>query len=452
MTKRSPVSATILVAAALTAPLGAGAVTIEIYGRSANAGDLSKNQINLADCRDTSETFKFKYSLSGQSTSGKELYVFAGDNCDTSDCGYRSYSNPADSGFVEIPAINLVLGDDASATDCPGSEGSISVWAALLDGVAQEDKDVGSWSDPVEIEYDMNAPDAPNSIKAGFGEQSVTVEWSVGDEAGNDAGTGSGEGFSAFEILCWPAPGTSAKSLPWDPALPADAGVDGSADSGADTDSDSDSDSDTDSDSDSDTGGGAAECGAAGGFAAGDVYDDQYACKEMGRTDRAADVGGLTNGTEYRFGVVALDDFKNPSTVSDVACATPAEVIDFSEAYDAMGGKGSGHYCFVATAAFGSYDHPVVRVLRAFRDGFLEKLPGGRLAIDGYYAAGPHLAAALSAHPAALAAARDALFAASGLALLLLSIGPKSALIALASSLVLGLVAGLRFKGRGRRA
>ncbi|MDD5307830.1 MAG: hypothetical protein PHU25_10960 [Deltaproteobacteria bacterium] len=420
-------------------------MTLEIYGRSANLGDLAKNRINLADCRDSSETFTFKYSLGGQSTAGKKLYIFAGDNCDTSECGYRSYDSLADTGKVKIGALNLVLGDDATTADCSGADGSINVWAALLSGTTQEDKDAGDWSDPVEIEYDLVPPDAPSGITAGFGEQSVTVEWSVGDEAANDAGTGSGEGYSGFDILCWPAPGAAAKSLPWNRALPADGGPDGNADSGADSDADSDSDSDTD------TGNGAADCGSAGGFVAGDAYDDQYVCKEMGRTDRTADVGGLTNGVEYRFGVVALDEFKNPSVVSEAACAIPAEVIDFSEAYKSAGGTGSGHYCFVATAAFGSYDHPVVRVLRVFRDGFLEKLPGGRLAIDGYYAVGPRLASALAAHPAALVATRDALFAASGLALLLLSIGPKAATAAVALSLALGLVVGLRLNRRGRR-
>lgn len=48
--------------------------------------------------------------------------------------------------------------------------------------------------------------------------------------------------------------------------------------------------------------------------------------------------------------------------------------------------------CFVATAAFGQPDHPIVRVLRDFRDRCLLTWPCGRLFVKAYYAYGPYAA------------------------------------------------------------
>ena len=65
--------------------------------------------------------------------------------------------------------------------------------------------------------------------------------------------------------------------------------------------------------------------------------------------------------------------------------------------------------CFVATAVYGSYDHPSVLVLRAFRDRDLMPFAWGRLFVRTYYRVGPWLAAVVRRSPACGAAARTML-------------------------------------------
>jgi hypothetical protein len=55
--------------------------------------------------------------------------------------------------------------------------------------------------------------------------------------------------------------------------------------------------------------------------------------------------------------------------------------------------KGS---CFVATAVYNNYDHPVVIDLRMFRDEFLIKKKWGQSFIRWYYMQGPKLAKFIS--------------------------------------------------------
>ena len=48
--------------------------------------------------------------------------------------------------------------------------------------------------------------------------------------------------------------------------------------------------------------------------------------------------------------------------------------------------------CYIATAVYGSYDHPSVHVLRNFRDDFLEKRRWGQIFVTIYYKYSPYLA------------------------------------------------------------
>jgi predicted RNA methylase len=87
------------------------------------------------------------------------------------------------------------------------------------------------------------------------------------------------------------------------------------------------------------------------------------------------------------------------------------------------GGGGGGGGCFIATAAFGSYQEPHVRVLRSFRDRFLLTNRLGRLFVQGYYTHSPGYAAIIESHPHIRALVRLLLLPLYGLAWFLLHKG-----------------------------
>jgi hypothetical protein len=61
-------------------------------------------------------------------------------------------------------------------------------------------------------------------------------------------------------------------------------------------------------------------------------------------------------------------------------------------------GGGGGGGCYIATMAYGDYDHPQVLILRNFRDNILNKSASGRLFIKIYYKYSPRLVEILKNH------------------------------------------------------
>jgi hypothetical protein len=121
-------------------------------------------------------------------------------------------------------------------------------------------------------------------------------------------------------------------------------------------------------------------------------------------------VAGLQNGVSYHFWVAAVDLNWNASSATDLGIAAATPTQDFYGAYRADGGQAEGGYCFVATAAYGDYDHPYVRVLRDFRDRVLEGHSLGRDFVAFYYRHSPPMADFIRRHPVARTAARVLLF------------------------------------------
>ncbi|MDQ5986899.1 MAG: hypothetical protein CSYNP_02634 [Syntrophus sp. SKADARSKE-3] len=90
-----------------------------------------------------------------------------------------------------------------------------------------------------------------------------------------------------------------------------------------------------------------------------------------------------------------------------------------------------GGPCFIATAAYGSYFHPYVEVLRMFRDKILLTSSFGESFVAWYYRVSPPLADVIARHSALGSSVRIALFPAVGLAWLWLEEGMIAALLSL---------------------
>ena len=81
----------------------------------------------------------------------------------------------------------------------------------------------------------------------------------------------------------------------------------------------------------------------------------------------------------------------------------------------------TGKQCFVTTAAYGDADHPVVIVLRQFRDRFLLPTAPGKALVRFYYEVGPSLAAAIEDRPLVCLLVRLLVTPVAGFALLSLT-------------------------------
>jgi hypothetical protein len=93
-------------------------------------------------------------------------------------------------------------------------------------------------------------------------------------------------------------------------------------------------------------------------------------------------IDGLENGTTYNIQVTATDIAGNVSEPSDIAQGTPVLSCDFWSCYP---GQEKGGFCFIATAAYGSYDAPFVQTFRDFRDQVLLRSALGRDFVRWYY-------------------------------------------------------------------
>jgi hypothetical protein len=149
-------------------------------------------------------------------------------------------------------------------------------------------------------------------------------------------------------------------------------------------------------------------------------------------TNLSARIDGLTNNAAYQFVVLAIDQWGN-AIPSDVLIGTPQATEDLYKRYRDEGGTASG-FCFIATAAFGSYEDRYVHVLRDFRDQVLLEYGPGRAFVDWYYAHSPPLAAWIAERRAARIGTQMLLWPVIGVAALVVytSAWQKALLVTLA--------------------
>ena len=101
--------------------------------------------------------------------------------------------------------------------------------------------------------------------------------------------------------------------------------------------------------------------------------------------------GTYATPTEPAANISSPVDTTNPYTGS------PTIVQAAAPSPPASGGGGGGG-CFIATAAYGSYLHPKVMVLREFRDHYLLTNPPGRVLVSTYYKLSPPMAVFIARH------------------------------------------------------
>ena len=122
-------------------------------------------------------------------------------------------------------------------------------------------------------------------------------------------------------------------------------------------------------------------------------------------------ITGLTEGITYYFAVTAYDATHTESSFSNevpytVATDCAANVIPHNLSSDTAGGAdpttgsggGGSGACFIATAAYGSYLHPHVMVLRNFRDAYLLTNRPGSAFVKFYYRHSPPMADFIRSH------------------------------------------------------
>ena len=377
--------------------------------------DLNEVELNrffnmarcLCDANTTSPPYSFYVGINSQGPyEDQEVYFLLGDYCDEEvsrpDC-YEfdsiNFSNFNEQQDIYLPVNWIVDPENGSCTE--GRDTS----TLFLFMTAEKNSPVANYP----IDYDTKPPGVPTVTRARGGEGAVIVYWERPEDDDQD--------IDFYNILCeieGRAPDVaSASKAEWTTTLEVcgqdltpddvvvdpdggveDAGVDGGVPDGGLEDGGME-DAGVEDAAMEDAGeevDGSVATGCYGSLREGDYPRACFVCGSTGPTVRDTRIDGLHNGVEVRVAVVAVDETRNVSYVSNVETATPMPTTDFAERYRESGGSGKGGFCFVATVAYGSYDHGHVKVLRRFRDGVLMKSALGRRFVRWYYRNGERLA------------------------------------------------------------
>ena len=329
----APLAAAVLAVTLWPAPSDAATLRVDRRDNRTNVDD-EPEAINIEDC-EGDETWYFEYTLTSTPPSGATVSAWIGTSCETTtnrsgttQTCYEVYSGLSAvdrSGTFTLNAPTIVSAEEPGCGGDDGLEGDSKIWLLVINSDAEESIAESTTLSP-DVHYDTKRPPAPASVTAGFGDTRAFIDWTM------SSSTATVDQY-AFRVLCDPNSGAPA----------ADADADGDA---------ADTDVEAGADAAADAAGDAGGCSGAGAFAAGDVPDPDYYCAGplVGATVRSTEIDGLTNGTQYHFGVVALDEARNPSLVSTVTCTTPEIVDDFWDTYTGAGGQAEGG-CACAAAA-----------------------------------------------------------------------------------------------------
>jgi len=157
---------------------------------------------------------------------------------------------------------------------------------------------------------------------------------------------------------------------------------------------------------------------------------------------------GFSSGNLAVFTAPTIQDFEagNTTVVQGATYDTATETVKFEVSHFSAFGVGTvtstvaavggGGGCFIATAAFGSYEAPYVKLLREFRDQYLLTNEPGQWFVEQYYSYSPPMADWIRDREAVKSVVRVMLLPLIGFALLLFQIGPLLTLILLAGSVV----------------
>lgn len=148
--------------------------------------------------------------------------------------------------------------------------------------------------------------------------------------------------------------------------------------------------------------------------------------------DFVTDVGNITrhtvtnleSNTRYYFALTAYDTSRNESDFSEEVSAVTGDEPDPAPSGGStptlIDSESSSGGCFIATAAYGSYLDPHVKILRDFRDTLLIPSSLGRKLVHLYYEYGPPIANNIRQHASLKFITRQALLPLVGVSSLFL--------------------------------
>lgn len=439
--------------------------------------DLNEVQLsrffNMARCLCDSQATEDDYSFYLGITSpgpyyDQEVYFLIGNYCDEAvsrpDCyeldaiNYSEFNRQQN---LSIP-VNYIV--DPMEGMCKEARATSTLHLFMT---PERDNTVASYP----IDFDTKPPGTPTITSVRGGEEAVIVYW--------DRPESGDEDIEFYNVLCeinGRAPEVSSASkadwtttmeicgkdlVPDDVEEPVDAGVadGGVADGGAENDGGVEEDGGladagfedahiyedaavpdgAQLDGGEDVDGSGVEESCLGSLQEGSYPRSCFVCGSTGPTVRDIRIDGLPNGVEVRVAVVAVDGTRNVSYISNVETATALPTSDFAEQYRESGGSGKGGYCFIATAAYGSYEHKHVKLLRRFRDNVLYKTSAGTAFVNWYYRNGRSMARPFENSSVARGLLRLALLPCVGAAYIWVHIG------GFAFFLIFGLIAGSPF-------